>query len=450
MDAGEDPGDDVTMKRPTTNGDTLATAVVAIGLLSIAGCGSPSRHQIATGDLVTTPTRDKTIELNPRLDVGGVGGTPPTSPTSPTAPIVDARSARGGVGSIRVTPGEPEDALFVVTDAQDSAPANAVVDQVMIDSVVGQINGRPVYASEFFEPMDARLSAQAKTLAPRQWIEMAQKEIRGRLHDLVRDELLLAEFESSLSIEQRSGLLYFVSQIRDNLVSQNRGSEELLASKLQEEEGLTIDEKVEAERRKAFIREQLRNKLGDKAYVPWRDVELQYRQDEQIYNPNPTAHLRMIQIASDDQEAIDRVAAALADGEPFEAVAERESLFARSRGGAYNVDLTGENYRTSRIFGPDELNDAAVELTEGEIAGPIEMDNGKAVWIKLESVEITGTSLYDAQLAIHEALRNKRLVEEEGKYFQGLINRSSLSPIQDMESRLLDIASTRYLIDPAQ
>ena len=421
--------------------------IVSAVVLALGGCGTPNRHRISTGELTAPPSGDSTIELAPRIDVGGIGG------ASPTAREVDAETARGGVGSIRVDSGAPEGAMFVVTDEPGSDEGGArvgeraVIDQVMIDSVVGQINGRPVFASEFFAPMDARLTAQAKTLPAKRWLEMAQGEIRGHLHDLVRDELLLAEFESSLSVEQRSGLLFFVAQIRENLVSSSRGSEELLAQKLQEEEGLTIGEKVEAERRKAFIREQLRNKLGDKAYVPWRDVELQYRQDEAIYRPSPTAHLRMIQVAGDDAAAIERVTAALGAGEDFGAIAGRESLFRADRGGVYDADLTGGSYANSRLFGPEELNSAVMGLRDGEVAGPVTMDNGRVAWVKLVSVESNETSLYDAQFAIHESLRNQRLIEEESKYFQGLINRSSLSPLQDMESRLLEIASTRYLIN---
>lgn len=420
------------------------SVVISVALVALVGCGAPNRHRISTGDLTAARSGDATIELAPRLDVGAIGGDPPSAP-----PVFDAESARGGIGSIRVESGAPEGAMFVVTEepGADGAESGGVIEQVMIDSVVGQINGRPVFASEFFAPMDARLSALAKTLPARRWLGTAQREIRGRLRDLVRDELLLAEFESSLSVEQRSGLLFFVAQIREKLVSDSRGSEELLARKLQEEEGLTIGEKVESERRQAFIREQLRNKLWDKAYVPWRDVVLQYRQDEAIYLPAPTAHLRMIQVSGDDLGAIERVVAALAAGEAFDAIAGRESLWRPDRGGAYDAELTGGAMENSRLFGPEALNAAAQGLRDGGVAGPVVMENGRVAWVKLESVESNGTSLYDAQFAIHESLRNQRLIEEESKYFQGLISRSSLSPMQDMESRLLEIAATRYLID---
>jgi len=418
-------------------------------LLLQASCGAPSRHQIDTAELTARPDAPGAVELSPRIDVGGVGGAPPA-----TAQLIDAETARGGVGSISVESGDPEEPLFVVGGEEDApapAPQEPVIERVMIDSVVGHINGRPVFASEFFEPMEARLRAQSQTLSSREWIQMAQREIRGRLRDLIRDELLLAEFESSLSIEQRSGLLHFVSQIRENLVSQSRGSAELLAQKLQEEEGVTIDEKVEEERRKALIREQLRAQLGDKAYVPWRDVLLQYKQDEAIYNPAPTARLRMIQVNADDTEAIERVEAALADRLPFAEIAQRNSAFRPDEGGLYEVELSGDSYEESRIFAPDELNDTAVKLSPGEHAGPVETSSGRRLaWLYLEEIERDSVSLYDVQFAIYEALRDERLLEEEAKYFQSLIDRSSLSPIQEMERRLVEIASTRYLIEDSQ
>ena len=428
--------------------ELVVFAGLAAGLLALSGCGAPNRHRISTGDLTAPPTSDATIELAPRIDVGATGG---QSPTAPSAPVVDAATARGGVGSIRVTPGVPDETLFVVTDGGEEAgaPAPAVVDQVMIDSVVGQINGRPVFASEFFEPMDARLSALAREKSQKEWMTEAHEIIQGRLFEMVRNELLLAEYESSLTVEQRSGLLFWVSQLRENLVSQSRGSEELLSQKLLEEEGVTIDEKIESVRRFELIREQLRKTIGEKAYVPWRDVVLQYKQDEAVYKPAPTAHLRMIQVAGDDLPALDRVETSLADGESFEAVARRESLYGPRRGGAYEIELTGETYGESRIFGPDELNEAALALEEGEVSAPVTSANGRVSWIYLESIESSEVSLYDAQFAIYDALQLQRREEEQVKYFQKLISRSSLSPVNEMEARLLEIASMRYLIEEA-
>ncbi|MCB9838955.1 MAG: peptidyl-prolyl cis-trans isomerase [Phycisphaeraceae bacterium] len=430
----------------------VSLGITAAALLGASGCGAPNRHRIVTGDLTARAPGKSTLELAPRIDVGGIGG------PSPSAPVLDAETARGGVGSIEVSSGAPEGARFVVTDepaagagsTASDALSGRVVGQVMIDSVVGQINGKPVFASEFFSPIDARLSAEARTKAPAEWIQSAQKQIRDRLRDEVRDELLLAEFESSLTVEQRSGLLYWVSQLRENLVSESRGSEELLSRKLREEEGLTIDEKVEAERRAEFIQEQFRRILRDKAYVAWRDVVLQYRQDEAVYQPAPTAHLRMISVSESDPGAVDRVTAALGAGEDFAEVASRESGFNRAGGGAYDIELTGEDYASSRIFNPEPLNEAAVGLRPGGVAGPIAYGSGRLAWIRLDSIETSETSLYEAQLAIRDALVHQRLLEEQEKYFQSLVNRSSLSPIQDMERRLLDIASTRYLIDGTQ
>src|SRR5690606_38316882 len=58
------------------------------------------------------------------------------------------------------------------------APAN---ERLAVDQLVGQINGRPVFANEFFASMDARLRQEATRLSNREWFAMAKKDIEAEL-----------------------------------------------------------------------------------------------------------------------------------------------------------------------------------------------------------------------------------------------------------------------------
>ncbi len=429
-----------------------------------AGCATACWAMVSCGQGKATGSRVpqivgkdlKTLSRESERDDSG----PAVAPLMRIGPVEASR----GVGDVEVYVGAPvvtltpeereiddiRDPLAVWEEegaqkpgawADTGAPAGG---STLIDSMVGQINGRPVFASQFFAPMDARLRAEARTLKPNEWVRFAQQQVRSALFEKMRDELLLAEFQSSLNPQQRLGVLAFVETLRSNLVSESFGSEELAKRRLMEEEGLTIEEKVRAQRDRELIRVQIMRVLESRAYVPWREVVLEYERDADKYRPPPRVALRLIRVPADNPAAAERVAAALAAGEPFADVASRESSFASSNGGLYEVTLKTSDYESAEIFGDAILNKKAQALTVGEVVGPFE--NGPhTAWLMLETIERPPpVSLYDEQLAIHADLKARRLSEEERRYFLKLIENASISNMEEMERRLLQIAVDRY------
>lgn len=357
---------------------------------------------------------------------------------------VGETSARKGIDDARAVVGDP--ARPTARDADRDTPPAPLAEPGLgtVDVVVGQINGRPVYASDFFAPMDARLRAAARTMTRSEWLDEMRKSVRGALVDKLRDELLLAEFESSLTPEMKRGLLAFAEDLRGNIVRGFTGSRDLASRRLLEQEGLTLDEKVKAERDRVIIIEQLRKVLGDRAYVSWREVELEYERLYGSFNPSGKARVRLIQAPMRDAERVERVRGALAAGEDFGAVATRESAFNADKGGLLEVALEGP-YEQATIFGAAPLNDAARALSPGQVSEPIEF-RGSMCWIKFDGVERRpGLPLYDAQLLLYEALQTDRFNDEQRRYFTQLKARSSLSDEEKMLDRLQRLAVERYL-----
>ncbi|RMD62714.1 MAG: hypothetical protein D6824_06415 [Planctomycetota bacterium] len=317
---------------------------------------------------------------------------------------------------------------------------------------MGQINGRPLFASEFFAPMDARLRAEAKRLPPQQWVQFARREISQALRTRVVNELLLAEARASLTPEQRKGLLAFIENFRETLVSQNQGSEEIAERALLEQEGATLDEKARELLDQELLRMQLRKALADQVQVSWREVEIEYERRKDEFQPPPTITLRMIRIPADDADRRRRVEEALARGESFEAVAKRESAWNPEGGGLYPRDgalqLDAPSLAQADIFGPAPLNEAARSLSPGSWTGPIAFNNALH-WLYLEKIEQPSTPLFEAQLQLYNELRNRRLQEAEQRYLEDLINRGSLTDLARMERRLLAFAIERYLLPQA-
>jgi hypothetical protein len=335
------------------------------------------------------------------------------------------------------------------TPTQSSVPAAASrVARSPVDAMVGQINGRPLFASEFFETMDARLRAEAERRSPEDWLRFTRNEIRKALRDRIRDELLLAEVESSLTPGQRAGLVTFVRSLRENMVSENRGSHEIANRRLLEEEGITLEQAVQARRDEELIRSWLGQILRNKVHISWRDVEQRYDRDFEKYHPPATATLRMIRIRASAQEEIDAVSAGLANGEEFADLAITHSSWKPKEGGLYPRQLDADTYEKSSIIGLSDLNAAAQKLSVGEYSGPLEI--GKDVyWIMLEEISQSSQSLYEVQLQIRRELFNERINDAEGDYFDQLLERSGLMTTQlidQMEARLFDLAAERYLL----
>ncbi|MBL8757994.1 MAG: hypothetical protein JNK35_06150, partial [Phycisphaerae bacterium] len=97
---------------------------------------------------------------------GGVGGEsgPGRGPL-----VVEAEEALGGVRDVVAIVGEPASPV--------NPSASAASQPVVIDAMVGQVNGKPIYASRFLAPLDARLRARRVELRTNAAWQRAAAEI---------------------------------------------------------------------------------------------------------------------------------------------------------------------------------------------------------------------------------------------------------------------------------
>lgn len=337
------------------------------------------------------------------------------------------------------------------------APAS---ESLVLDSLVGQINGNPVYASKFFRDtnLDASLAGKVNKLKnDAKWKAEAREDIRRALLDKVRDELVLAEARASLTPDQKKGLFYFIGQLRDDLISGAGGSEATVDEGLREREGKGLDEKVKEDLDTKLVQREIYQRVASKINVSWKDVQLEYDRRADEFNPAPKAVLRMIWLPADKPELIEqfaeRIAGAGSTPGAFKQVAETDgNLFNSGQGGLAERVFKKDQYAGGEFFPARELNEAARQLTVGGTAGPIQTvganPNVKRVaWIHLESIETPPPkTLYDVQLTLHRELREKRFKEESKKYLEKILNQGSFSDVNDMTDKLVAIATDRFLI----
>jgi hypothetical protein len=414
---------------------------------TIGGCGStaPDGPRLSAGDFakgnsaaISTTTPTPVAQAKPVTS-------PTPTPKPPTAVVPPSQVAQAQPGEVTADVGSPPR-----TDS--SAPLGG---EVLIDAKIGDINNRALYASDFLEPMEAALRAKAlelmkaakgDTRAVRAaWESYAQEQVGGRLVAFIRDEIFRAEGMSSLKPEQREGLSGYISKLRDEEIRRNDGS---LAKTDEEVSRLTggksLDEYMRTREQTELIRFQLFQQIDRKIQVAWRDIKLQYEQNHERYNPNPTAYLRMIIVSAKDAEGIKTIEDALAAGEDFETVASRSvNLFNRDKGGLIASQFAGPiTDATLTNFKP--VNAVAVTLSPGTRAGPIDNGSTKA-WVRFERIEQPSVSLYDAQLGIENELFSQRQERAIQQYLQKLQGRASLSDVETMGLRIMQFARERCL-----
>lgn len=314
-----------------------------------------------------------------------------------------------------------------------------------VESLVGQVNGRPIFAGAFFEPIEARLLRIAamdnRAEARRGIVEL----VRARFEELIDSELVIAEAESGLSLEQKQGLFGWLLDLREEEIARRGGSLASAEQSVLEEQGLSLEEFMSRRRDMALASDLLRRKIEPRVIVSWREIELEYRRREAEFNPPATVRLGRIRLSerSDGRERIEEVRARLASGEAFAAVAT-------------SLGIADDGFWMELPWGPEgvaglELADDLRASLEGAgvgVAGrPIER-SGSVAWLGiLAVVQPPGASLFDplVQLGLQEALRARRFSVEQQRYLQSLRRRWVSEDIGKMRERLIAIAVDRYL-----
>lgn len=433
-----------------------AAGLAAAGFGGLAACGGGGGEKGRAGEPVVLGPSDFVAPM-PEPDPGAGPTTRPVGAGGAVA-ARDVSEAMGGLGPGVGEPGAPGEPGERAGRPELGAGDPAVRERdrlerldepvrVLVDQRVGQVNGTPVFAEEFFEDLEARLRAEAARMGPDEWARSTFRVVERRLAEYVTDQILLGEFQATLTPQERMGLLAYVDNIRTNLRNLAGGSERRAEQRLLETEGMTLEEKVRDQADVQLIREQLRRAIANKVYVSSRDIERYYERNFDEFNPPPTAVLRVLSVPASDEAAVSAAESALAAGEPFERVASEYSTWRPGEGNIQEVVLTGRDYASAQLWAPEELNGPTRALELGEHTGKIEF--GSSVWwVRLDEIrEAPGVTLYEAQEEIRDRLRGERLLAERSRYLEGLIERSNVSDRREMIEALVAYATERFYLE---
>ena len=402
---------------------TPPCTIVAVACLTLflAACGEPAGG-------------GRTLSV---ADFSNQDLTPQQQPSHSAADIalVEAGLAPSPEPRLMPRPTREFEAFFEV----DGRPGQPVI----VDSLIGQVNGQPIYADEVLAPLMDRLQASYEEQPYKVFRKQMYTLVGQELEGYVQNELVVAESRAELSSEEQTGLMAFMDKLREDAVRKRGGVAHEAERRLLEEEGKTMDEYIDAERQKVLISELLREKIAPKTLVSWRDIERAYRAGIRGFQPPPTVTLGRIRLrTAGNEDRIALIGEELAAGEPFETVAAQAGMadgglwqvFELPKGGLADISLA--------TFYKPHLE----EIRNGGTSKAFE-EGSRTYWISL--LEVTHPPIRtlddpDVQRMLQQQLMMARSTRAQGQYVFDLLQRGIHDEIRTMVDRACKIADSRF------
>ena len=410
-----------------------ASVAVFLGGLSFTGCG-PDIPKAAP--MVVSPSA---LTSNPLED-------------SLMGPRAEDQVALETAGTLQTDDGaiRGEEIVAVVGEDGIDQEREIVVDDLPIgdaypiEGLVGQINGRPVFADEFLLPLEDRILRIVAERPFAQAMRDVDRLVVLRFDEYINSELIIAEAESMLSAEQQQGVLAWLTSVQEQTITDRGGTRDSAANSIEDEFGISLDEFIAQRRSVALAQDLLRKRVQPRAIVSWRDVEQAYRRNYAKYNPPATIRIGRLRFHRERQsEKVEEATRLFGEGLDFSEVCEQLDI---ADGGEWlEIELPEDGIQgTSLATAVKSRLDLKAPGTVTE-----SLEQGVFVsWFSVIGVEKQpGRSLFDplVQLSLEGELAGLRYTQEQDRYLASLKDRWVAGDITQMRKRLWLIARIRYL-----
>lgn len=340
----------------------------------------------------------------------------------------------------------------VITDGSgiDSARRNMAVNVPVgvpypIESLVGQINGRPVYAEEFLLPLEDRILRIVSEQPLATAVRDVDRLVTRRFNEFVDSELIIAEAESKLSADQQQGVLAWLRSVQEDTIAGRGGSRDSASESIEAEFGMSFDEFLAQRRSVALAGDLLRKRVQPRAIVSWRDIEQAYRRNYATFNPRPVLRIGRVRFNSGrETEKVEQATALIAGGADFATVCS--TMEVPDNGLWLEMELPKDGLAGTSLVGA--VKSRLEGLKPGQLSEPW-VQTSFISWFSILSIERpAGQTIYDpsVQFTLESELSNVRLMQEQDRYLDSLKDRWVSGDIEDMRRRLLVIARLRYLV----
>ena len=292
-------------------------------------------------------------------------------------------------------------------------------DSVIVDSLVGHVNGRPIFADEFLEPIEDRLLRAAEEHRGVDLQRTFLLIINEWLKEIVLNELILAESEASLSEQEQMGLFAMLNRVYDEEIRKGGGTKSGAESR-RRREGDELDQYLGKQKDLVLIDHIRLAKIQPRVVVTWRDIEREYQRRYEEFNPAATVTLARIRVNTETQAAlIEDVTNRLAAGESFGLIAEEQGF---GDGGLWETFQAGPGGIADIDVSP-VMKEALTGLVAGDTSPPFQLGSG-TLWLHVVSLEQPRSrSIYDpsVQIGLRNAIRAQRSQIEWQRYIDSLL-----------------------------
>jgi hypothetical protein len=357
----------------------------------------------------------------------------------------DAATVEEAIVAAGLHPVQRETSPSIVEEALDEVlnvkmrPGQTVV----VDSLIGQVNGRPIFADEILAPIMDQLNAEYTRQAWPRFQQMVIRLVSQQLKSVLYNELFLAEARATMTEQQQTGFLAWMNNFRGEEIGRRGGVQAEANRQLLAEEGKTIDEFMKQQEEQQLIQHLMNQRVKPNTLVAWRDVQRAWdaRQDE--YNPKSTVTLGRIRVRTEDNaEQIKLINDELKAGEPFSVVAASAGMpddgvwqtFDLGPGGVGDIEIA------------DFYKEHLSSLEVGQSSPSFERGT-RTIWISIVAIDKPeGHTLFEPaiQRALYSEIYSRRLSEAQAEFIDGILQRGIYDDIDKMEEKIVAIALSRF------
>ena len=312
-----------------------------------------------------------------------------------------------------------------------------------IESLIGQINGRPVYAGKFMTSIEDRILRIVAENPPGSAQRLIEKLIQDRFQQYINNELIISEAEGMLSPEMQAGIFAWIQSIQEQTVAGNGGNRTSATQSIEDQFGMNMEQYLKEKRDEALASDLLRRRVEPRTIVSWRDVERQYSMLEKEFNPEPRITIGRIRLQVSDQLEIQNVQERFKRGETFAQVATALNVPDGGKWQQYPLPKNG----LAGLELADDIKKILLAVENGQVTEELRKGS-TATWYCVTNVQEQATrSIFESALqrSIRRGLKEQRGAYERNRYLASLRDRWVTNDIDQMTKRLIVIAWERYL-----
>ena len=312
-----------------------------------------------------------------------------------------------------------------------------------IESLIGQINGRPVYAGKFMTSIEDRILRIVAENPPGNAQRLIEKLIQDRFQQYINNELIISEAEGMLSPEMQAGIFAWIQSLQEQTVAGNGGNRTSASQSIEDQFGMNMEQYLKEKRDEALASDLLRRRVEPRTIVSWRDVERQYSMLEKEFNPEPRITIGRIRLQVSDELEIKNVQERLKRGETFAQVVTALNVPDGGKWQQYPLPKNG----LAGLELADDIKKILLAVENGHVTEELRKGS-TATWYCVTNVQEQATrSIFESALqrSIRRGLKEQRGAYERNRYLASLRDRWVTNDIDQMTKRLIVIAWERYL-----